>query len=110
MRTLAVRDAQERQGAAQTLLDLRDDKSSSKQRAPRLDVDRTGYTTEETGDCDGMADVEMPDASAAPKLKSKQANGGTDMEGKKRFEVKKARRDARDAAATLTHADGFFWC
>lgn len=39
-----------------------------------------------------MADVEMTDAAAAPKVKSSKATASTDMEGKKRFEVKKVRQ------------------
>jgi hypothetical protein len=35
-----------------------------------------------------MADVEMPDA-AAPKVKSSKAGASGDVDGKKRFEVKK---------------------
>ena len=36
-----------------------------------------------------MADVEMTDASAAPKVKSSKMAAGGDVDGKKRFEVKK---------------------
>jgi len=38
-----------------------------------------------------MADVEMTDASAAPKVKSSKAGPSGDVDGKKRFEVKKVR-------------------
>lgn len=34
----------------------------------------------------------MTDAAAAPKVKSSKATASTDMEGKKRFEVKKVRQ------------------
>ena len=36
-----------------------------------------------------MADVEMTDAGAAPKVKSAKAGASGDVEGKKKFEVKK---------------------
>lgn len=43
-----------------------------------------------------MADVEMTDAGAAPKVKSAKAGASGDVaEGKKKFEVKKVRQDTR---------------
>ena len=50
-----------------------------------------------------MADVEMTDANAAPKAKSSKVAAGGDVDGKKRFEVKKVCISSQDTIDTRTN-------